>query len=464
MEKITCSGSLFAGALIEAIIEEFKTLLPEVEFHVDEEHEPRDFFATVESLNNKEVDFIVWSAEDFPDLKEIEEFDFFVMNDAYVVFQKSDRRFVQLRQAFIYPVSFVGAGPGEPEWLTLEALEYLKACDVCFYDALVNRRVLDYLSEDAEVKFVGKRGDSASFDQTELNQLIFDAARQGKKVLRLKGGDAGILGRIQDETDLLIDYEMSWSVTPGITAAQALAPCTGTFLTARGVSDRVILTTARQAGGSMSQLMHFERATLVVYMGILSVRKICEQLKEANYPDDLPAMIALNLGRSSLHTVSGTLDTIADIAEEQELRPPGLIVFGDTAGLKRLPFFSPLLGRKVLLLGGSDRQTARELRFLRKCGARPIVINHLDVYLKEGRSIPLFDDVIFFTPRSVFDCQGSKGMSKWPSGVNAVAMDPETMATFECLYSSEIACSENAEPSALLRSQLSRNFFNGLSS
>ena len=262
----------------------------------------------------------------------------------------------------------------------------------------------------------------------------------------------------------MIDHELSWSVTPGITAAQALAPCTGTYLTARGISDRVILTTARQAGGNMSQLMHFERATLVVYMGILSIRNICQQLKDANYPDDLPAMIALNLGRSSLHSVKGTLSTIADIAEEQELRPPGLIVFGDTAAVQRLPFFSPLLGRKVLLLGGNDRQVAKELKFLRKSGAKPIVINHLDVYLKEGRSIPLFDDIIFFSPRSVYDLQGSKGMSSWPLGVSAVALDEETAATFECLYKSEISCASGSSAAMSLRYNLARNYFNGISS
>ncbi len=320
------AGNFFCMAQAKNLVMKFADLMPEVDFDLQENSEPKDYHKMLIEVTDGLIDFFVWPQEDFP--RSVKEpYDYFIHETATVVFLKGNNELTKLRQAFAFPVSFVGAGPGEPEWITVEGLNYLRNCDVCFYDALVNPQILNHIGPNTERKYVGKRGDSTSFDQGEINELIFNAVRDGRKVLRLKGGDAGILGRIQDEVDFLQEYELSWSISPGITAAQALAPCTGTYLTSRGVSDRVILTTARQAGGGLNQLMHFDRATLVIYMGILSIKKICSQLLEAGYPEDLPAMLAMNLGRSDCQELRGQLINIAELAEKNNLRPPGLIVF-----------------------------------------------------------------------------------------------------------------------------------------
>ena len=454
------TGSFFYMSLATYLADKLAYLMPELQLKQYKLSEPLDYHATLDLLKNGEIDFFIWPADDFPGAVS-EEFDYFVYDAKALVFSKGNQVLIQFRQALVFPVNFVGAGPGEPEWITLEAMENLKNCDVCFYDALVNPQILNHLSSETERKYVGKRGDSKSFDQSELKELIFDAVRNGKKVLRLKGGDAGILGRIQDEVDLLIEYGLSWSITPGITAAQALAPCTGTYLTSRGVSDRVILTTARQAGGGLSQLMHFERATLVIYMGILSIKKICSQLRDAGYPEDLPAMLAMNLGRSDCKELRGDLSNIADLAEKSKLRPPGLIVFGDTAGLKSYPEFSPLLGRRVLLIGSDEKARVEEAGFLRRAGARPLSISSIKSFKDRDMRFPEYDDVIFLDPRSVYDFHGIR--PELEADVKYLAKNEETTATFDLLFNKEIPFSEHGlSAGRMLRRILSREYFNAL--
>ncbi|WDE96809.1 uroporphyrinogen-III C-methyltransferase [Lentisphaera profundi] len=453
-------GNFFCMNLARDLVAKFTELMPETEFIAQGNDEPSDYHKNLLDLKNGLVDFLVWPKEDFPGSVEAE-YDYFTHEKASIVFLKTNKQLRHLRQAFAYPVSFVGAGPGEPEWITVEGLNYLKNCDVCFYDALVNPQILNNISPTAEKKYVGKRGDSASFDQSELNELIFKAVRDGRKVLRLKGGDAGILGRIQDEVDLLQEHELSWSISPGITAAQALAPCTGTYLTSRGVSDRVILTTARQAGGGLNQLMHFDRATLVIYMGILSIKKICSQLLEAGYPKDLPAMLAMNLGRSDCQELRGKLSNIAELAEQNNLRPPGLVVFGDTAGVKSFPSYSPLLGRRVLVVGGKNSQWQKEESFLRYCGAKPIYIEKVEDYNKQDLKFPEYDDVIFLDARAVYDFQGL--FPKYQSEVNYVCLKEDISVSFECLYEQKAELvGSNLLASESLRQCISRDYLGAL--
>jgi len=455
------SGNFFCMNLAKDLVVKFAELMPKAEFVLQENTEPKDYHTTLKDLNAGLIDFFVWPKEDFPGAVETT-YDYFIHEEATVVFMKGNQGFVNLRKAFSFPVSFVGAGPGEPEWITVEGLNYLKNCDVCFYDALVNPQILNHIGPETERKYVGKRGDSTSFDQGKINELIFNAVRDGHKVLRLKGGDAGILGRIQDEVDFLQEYELSWSISPGITAAQALAPCTGTYLTSRGVSDRVILTTARQAGGGLNQLMHFDRATLVIYMGILSIKKICSQLLEAGYPEDLPAMLAMNLGRSDCQELRGQLNTIAELAEENNLRPPGLVVFGDTAGIKSFPTYSPLLGRRVIVCGGRESAWQQEEKFLRYAGAKPVYIPNLDLYQDSDLRFPEYDDVIFLDARAVYAFQGM--YKELHDEVTYLCLNEEVSVSFECLYGQQAQVTENSSlVGESLRQYLSRKYLDALS-
>ena len=207
--------------------------------------------------------------------------------------------------------------------------------------------------------------------------------------------------------------------------------------------------------------MHFDRATLVIYMGILSIKKICSQLRDAGYPEDLPAMLAMNLGRSDCKELRGNLSNIAELAEESNLRPPGLIVFGDTAGIKSYPEYSPMLGRRVLLIGTDEKAKEKEAGFLRRAGARPLSISNIKPYHDRDMRFPEYDDVIFLDPRSVYDFHGIR--PEFESDVNYMAKNEEAAATFDLLFSKDIPFSEpDLSAGRMLRRILSREYFNAL--
>ncbi|MCM8532759.1 MAG: SAM-dependent methyltransferase, partial [Lentisphaeraceae bacterium] len=209
----------------------------------------------LKELSKDTADFFLWSIdsaiENLPD-----NMDFFYINEisTAVIFKAGNKDMQIVRNYFITPVAFVGGGPGNDEWMTIEAKIILDHCDIVFYDALVNPLIVASLHEDVERFYVGKRGDSTSFNQDELNDLIALYSRKGYKVGRLKGGDPGVLGRITEEIDTLTKYNLSYQIVPGISAMQALSACAGLFLTQRGVCDRVTLTTARSAGGQINNL------------------------------------------------------------------------------------------------------------------------------------------------------------------------------------------------------------------
>ena len=155
-----------------------------------------------------EADFFFWDATDFPETPP-EGSDFFFISEisTAVVFKKGNEDLQILRSFFAPPVVFVGGGPGDHEWLTVEAKIILDHCDIVFYDALVNPLIVASLHEDVERFYVGKQGDSSFFNQQELNHLIALYSRKGYKVGRLKGGDPSILGRITEEIDTLNEYK-----------------------------------------------------------------------------------------------------------------------------------------------------------------------------------------------------------------------------------------------------------------
>ena len=242
----------------------------------------------------------------------------------YMICKPDNKAFNQLKSFFVPPVAFVGSGPGSSEWLTMQGKKLIDIADICFYDALVHPQIIAEMPDRTQKIYVGKRGDSASFDQKKINRLISQAARKGQKVVRLKGGDSGIFGRINEEIEELQNFGVSYTITPGISAMQGLASRAEVFLTQRGVSDRVTVTTARKAGGSLTELANFDESTLVLYMGILNIEQIVLQLTEAGYPSTTPVAIAVNIARPGEHVVYGSLESIASLCKEEGLRPPGL--------------------------------------------------------------------------------------------------------------------------------------------
>ena len=234
-------------------------------------------------------------------------------------------------------VYLVGAGPGDPGLLTIKALELLGQAEVVVYDYLVNPDVLLSASADAERIYVGKVGGGCQTQQSEINELLIARAKQGKIVVRLKGGDPFLFGRGAEEALALRGAGISFEIVPGVSSVVAVAAYAGIPLTHRGLSSSVaILTGARAGDGSLSDdlLRAREAGTIVVLMGISHLRQIAEKLIGAGRSQETPVAVIRWGTYEAQQVITGTLSTIADLADAERLRAPAIIVIGDVVRLR----------------------------------------------------------------------------------------------------------------------------------
>jgi len=235
-------------------------------------------------------------------------------------------------------VYLVGAGPGDPGLLTVKALKLLRKADVVVYDYLVNPDLLIHLKEDAERVFVGKVGHGTQTPQSKINALLISTANAGKLVVRLKGGDPFLFGRGGEEALALRAAGIPFEIVPGISSALAVPAYAGIPLTHRGLSSSiVILTGANAVDGKLSEDLFNARAadTIVVLMGIAHLRDIAEQLITLGRSLDTPVAVIQWGTYESQQVVTGTLETIADVAAGQRLRSPSIIVIGEVVSLQK---------------------------------------------------------------------------------------------------------------------------------
>ncbi len=230
-------------------------------------------------------------------------------------------------------VRLVGAGPGAADLLTIRALRAIEGAQALLYDALVPDEVLA-LAPAACLKIrTGKRGGRASLDQATINGLMLRLARRGLEVVRLKGGDPTIFGRVGEETAFLQNHGVETEVVPGVTAACAAAAQFGFPLTHRRQARRVVLTTARVDSGLVVddwRAAADPEATLAIYMGAQAAGALAAGLMAAGRCGDTPAVAVENAGRAEARLFSGTLAALADILPAG-LDGPVLIVVGETA-------------------------------------------------------------------------------------------------------------------------------------
>jgi uroporphyrin-III C-methyltransferase/precorrin-2 dehydrogenase/sirohydrochlorin ferrochelatase len=224
----------------------------------------------------------------------------------------------------------VGAGPGDPELLTLKAARLIGSADVILYDRLVTRPILEFARKDAEFIPVGKQGGKKSVSQQTINELLVDLVRQGKRVCRLKGGDPFIFGRGGEEIAALEAAGLAWQVVPGITAAGGCAAATGTPLTHRNVAHSVVFATAHTADGDQPDWKSLANSgqTVVFYMALSRLESICAGMLAAGHADDLPAMLIANGTTSQQQSIRGTLTTLPQRATEAALESPALLIIG----------------------------------------------------------------------------------------------------------------------------------------
>jgi uroporphyrin-III C-methyltransferase/precorrin-2 dehydrogenase/sirohydrochlorin ferrochelatase len=237
-------------------------------------------------------------------------------------------------------VLLVGAGPGDPELLTMKAIRALKAADVVFYDKLVGDGVLELARREAELISVGKAKGAHSVPQAQINALLVARAKAGETVVRLKGGDPFIFGRGGEELDALRAEAIPVEVIPGVTAGAAAAASLQIPLTHRDVSHTVTFVSGHEAGGKAPSFEHLDlRAlasgnnTLVVYMGVTTGAVIAQRLLDAGFRDGLPVMAVENASRPDERRVATTISALANDAESLGLNSPAVLIFGEVAGL-----------------------------------------------------------------------------------------------------------------------------------
>jgi uroporphyrin-III C-methyltransferase/precorrin-2 dehydrogenase/sirohydrochlorin ferrochelatase len=242
-------------------------------------------------------------------------------------------------------VYLVGAGPGDPELLTLRALKLIKRADVALYDNLVSPEVLALLPARATKVYVGKQRSRHTMRQEAINALLVELARQGKRVLRLKGGDPFVFGRGGEEIDTLSAQGIRFEVVPGITAALGAAAYAGIPLTHRDHAQACVFVTGHLKDGSMDldwPALARPRQTIVVYMGLLGLPELCRKLVTHGLPRATPAAVVQQGTTQAQRVVTGTLGTLPGLVAKARLHPPTLIIVGDVVRLReRLAWFAP---------------------------------------------------------------------------------------------------------------------------
>jgi len=233
-------------------------------------------------------------------------------------------------------VTLVGAGPGDPELLTLKGLRALQDADVILHDRLVPSAVLDLARRDAQRICVGKAAGNIGSTQQEINALLIEHANQGKRVVRLKGGDPFVFGRGGEELQALAAARINFSVVPGITAALGAAAYAGIPLTHREHAHSVTFVTGHGQGHGPEpdwRALAMPGATAVFYMGLARLDRIVEMLLAHGAPGTRPAGIVAQGTASDQRVVAATLATIRSVASGANLQAPALLIVGDVVGL-----------------------------------------------------------------------------------------------------------------------------------
>lgn len=228
-------------------------------------------------------------------------------------------------------LTLVGAGPGDADLITLKGIKALQKADIVLYDALVNKELLEYVPEEVPTIFVGKRFENHSYSQEQINQLIVDSAFTYGHVVRLKGGDSFVFGRGHEEIMYARAHNIETAVVPGISSSIAVPELQQIPLTTRGISESFWVLTGTTKKGEVSadiELAAQSNATAIILMGVHQLPQICALYQKYN-KGQLAVAVIQNGSMPEEKIALGTIDTIVEVAHEQAVGSPAIIVIGE---------------------------------------------------------------------------------------------------------------------------------------
>lgn len=268
----------------------------------------------------------------------------------------------QITEGIVY---LVGAGPGDPSLLTLKARSLIETCDVLVFDHLANPRLHDWAPSDCERIDVGKSPGRHTMDQSEIGKILVQKAKDGQRVVRLKGGDPFVFGRCAEEMLTLDEEGVTYEVVPGVTAALACAAYAGIPLSHRDYGSSISFLTGHEDVAKESLRVDFAKfsevgGTLCIYMGMSKMEEIVDKLIAGGLPKDRPAAIVSHGTLPGQKKVLAPLGNLVDQAREEKLGAPAIIFVGNSIGLARSSTWfeqKPLLGRRFALTRASGQQS-----------------------------------------------------------------------------------------------------------
>lgn len=277
-------------------------------------------------------------------------------------------------------VYLVGAGPGDPGLISVKACDCLRRADVVVYDRLADERILAYAPKDAEYIYVGKASSNHAMKQGDINQLLADKAKEGKCVVRLKGGDPFVFGRGGEEALLLEANGLPFEIVPGITSAISVPAYAGIPVTHRGIATSFAVITGHEDPTKGGSNMRWDKLstgvdTLVFLMGVANLPHITKELMANGRPADTPAAVVRWGTKPEQSTLVTTVGKAAEDVEKAGLKPPAIFIVGDVVGLReKLRWFDrrethPFFGKTVLVTRARE-QASKLTASLERLGAR----------------------------------------------------------------------------------------------
>ena len=342
-------------------------------------------------------------------------------------------------------IYLIGAGPGDPDLITLKGKECLTRADVIVYDYLVSESLLSLAHKDAKVIYVGKKSGQHTMPQKDINNLLIANAKKGLTVARLKGGDPFIFGRGGEEAMELSKERITFEIVPGVTSAVAAPAHAGIPLTHRNFASTVCFITGHEDPTKKESDIKWNAlaqssGTLVFLMGIANLDKIVKKLTDLGRSPNTPAAVVGNGTMPNQRTVIGTLDNIDQKVKDAHLGAPGVIVVGDVVNLSEcLNWFEsrPLYGKKIVITRPED-QAADFIRILSELGAECLLFPTITILPPESwkeldkaiRSLTQYDWIIFTSVNGVkyfFErLKLQKKDARYLNGINIGAIGPGT--------------------------------------